>query len=54
MEQVGISCGHLENITAIRYILWPFGDLKAVWHISPLFGILCYEKSGNPEQESLL
>jgi hypothetical protein len=29
-------------------ILWPFGNLVAVWHVSPRFGILLKEKSGNP------
>jgi hypothetical protein len=32
----------------IWYILWPFGDLEAIWYIFPRFGILCPEKSGNP------
>jgi hypothetical protein len=48
MEKVGIFCGHLEYTTAIRYILWPFGNLVAIWYIFPHFGILCQEKSGNP------
>jgi hypothetical protein len=37
---------HLEYITTIWYILWPFGFLAAIWY--PRFGILCHEKSGNP------
>jgi hypothetical protein len=48
MEKVGIFFGHLEFIEAIRYILWPFGNLVAIWYNSPPFGILCQEKSGNP------
>jgi hypothetical protein len=39
------------------YILWPFGtflwrfgNLVAIWYIPPpRFGILCLEKSGNPD-----
>jgi hypothetical protein len=46
----------LEYITAIWYILlpfglpilWPFGNLEAIWYVFPRFGILCQEKSGNP------
>jgi hypothetical protein len=30
------------------YILWPFGNLAAIWYIFPRFGILCQEKSGDP------
>jgi hypothetical protein len=33
---------------AIWYILWPFGNLVAIWHIFPRFGMLCREKSGSP------
>jgi hypothetical protein len=29
-------------------ILRPFGNLVAIWYISPRFGTLCQEKSGNP------
>jgi hypothetical protein len=36
------------NICVIRYILWPFGNLPATWYITPRFGKLCQEKSGNP------
>jgi hypothetical protein len=38
MEQVG---------SAIWYILWPFGNLLAIWYIFPCFGILFQEKSGS-------
>jgi hypothetical protein len=49
--------GHLEYIAAIWYILWPFG-IHILWpfgnsvvirYTFPRFGILCHEKSGNPE-----
>jgi hypothetical protein len=39
----------LEYITAIWYILRPFGSLVAIWYIFPHFGIVCQEKSGNPD-----
>jgi hypothetical protein len=48
MEKVGIFYGRLEYITAIWYILWPFGNLVAIWDSFPRFGILCQEQSGNP------
>jgi hypothetical protein len=47
MEKVGIFFDHLEYITAIWYILWPFGNLVAIWYIFPRSGILSLEKSGN-------
>jgi hypothetical protein len=48
MKTVGNFYGHLEYITAIWYILWQIGNLFAIWYISPRFGILIKEKSGNP------
>jgi hypothetical protein len=33
---------------AIRNILRPFDNLVAIWYISPRFGKLNKEKSGNP------
>jgi hypothetical protein len=48
MEDVGVFHGHLEYFTAIRYILWPFGNFVVIWYNFPRFGILCREKSGNP------
>jgi hypothetical protein len=48
MEKVGIFFCHLEYITAIWYILWPIGNLVAIWYTFPRFGILCREKSGTP------
>jgi hypothetical protein len=40
---------------AIWYNLWPFG-MYSVWSfgIFPLFGILCQEKSGNPDDHALI
>jgi hypothetical protein len=48
MEKVGLFYGHLEYIMAFWYILWPFGNLVAIWYIFHLFSILSREKSGNP------
>jgi hypothetical protein len=48
MENIDIFYGRSEYITAIWYILWPLGNLVAVWYSFPRFGILCQEKSGNP------
>jgi hypothetical protein len=48
MENVGIVYGHLEHITDIWYIVWPFGNLVAIWYIFPHSGTLCQEKYGNP------
>jgi hypothetical protein len=45
MEKVGIFLDHW-------YILWPFGNLVAIWDFSPHFGILCQEKSGNSNQQA--
>jgi hypothetical protein len=55
-KKVGIFYGQLEYITAFWYILWPFGNLVAIWYNSFHFGISNEEKSGNPderERESL-
>jgi hypothetical protein len=47
---VGIFYDHiLEYITAIWYILWPFGNLVAIGYISLRFGTLNKGKSGNPD-----
>jgi hypothetical protein len=48
MENAGIFYGHLEYITVIWYILWPFLYFVVIWYIFPRFGILCQENSGNP------
>jgi hypothetical protein len=47
LEMVGIFYRHLEYNTAIWYILWPFGNLAAIWYIFPRFGTFCQENSGN-------
>jgi hypothetical protein len=49
MENIGIFYGNLEYFTTIRYILRPFGKVVLIWYISPRFGILCQEISGNPQ-----
>jgi hypothetical protein len=36
--------------SAIWYIVWPIGYLVVFWYIFSRFGILFYEKSGNPGQ----
>jgi hypothetical protein len=47
-EIAGIFYGHLEYFTVMRYIIWPLGNVVVIWYISPRFGKLCQEKSGNP------
>jgi hypothetical protein len=49
MAKVVIFYGYLEHITAILYILWPFGNLVTIWYIFHRFGQLCKEKSGKPD-----
>jgi hypothetical protein len=54
MEKVGKLCiwpFGIWYISAIGYFLMPFGNLVAIWYISPRIGILCREKSGNPAQQ---
>jgi hypothetical protein len=41
---IGIHIVH----SVIWYILWPFGNYGVVLVYLPSFGILYYEKSGNP------
>jgi hypothetical protein len=50
-ENIGTFYAPLEYITAMWYILCPFGNLVAIWHIFPRFGILYREKSGNPDSD---
>jgi hypothetical protein len=62
-EKIGTLYGHLEYITAIWYILLPFGNLAfcyillpfgnlvGFWCIPPPCAILCREISGNPGQD---
>jgi hypothetical protein len=49
---MAIYYGCLEYFTDIWYIFWPFGNLVATWDSFPRFGLLCQEKSGNPEQNA--
>jgi hypothetical protein len=49
MENVGTIYVHLEYFTAIWYILLQFGNAVVIWYIFPRIGILCHEKSGNPD-----
>jgi hypothetical protein len=51
IENAGLFYGHLEYFTVIWYIKRPFGNVVVIWHISPHFGILCQEKSGNPGRQ---
>jgi hypothetical protein len=44
MENFGIVYGHLEFITAIWYISWPFGNLVAIWYFSPVF-VYCVKRN---------
>jgi hypothetical protein len=43
MEDVGILNGHLVNITAMWYILWPVGILYSVYICFPIL-ICCTNK----------
>jgi hypothetical protein len=36
------------------HILCPFGNLVAIWHIFPRFGMFYQEKSGNPGLHAFL
>jgi hypothetical protein len=38
----------LVHSIAIGNILWPFGNLVAIWYVFPHLGILCQETSGKP------
>jgi hypothetical protein len=37
MEMAGIFFGYFEYNSAIWYILWPFGNLVAIWYFSPVW-----------------
>jgi hypothetical protein len=52
MENVGTFYANSENIMAIWYIIWSFGNFVEIFYIFHRFGILCQEKSGNPELQS--
>jgi hypothetical protein len=53
MENVGIFCSHLEYFTVIWYNVWSFGNIVSMWYIFHRLGILCHEKSGNPDVAQL-
>jgi hypothetical protein len=44
MEKIGIFNSHLEYIMNIWYILWPFGNLMAIWYIFPIL-VYCVKKN---------
>jgi hypothetical protein len=48
MENLGIFYDHLVYFRPIGSILWSFGIFVVIWYISPHFGILYQDKSGNP------
>jgi hypothetical protein len=48
MAKFGIVYGHLEYITVIRYILWPLGNLAAIWYIFPPFWYIVSRKIWQP------
>jgi hypothetical protein len=51
MEKADIFFVYLEYIKAILINLWPLGNSVAIRYIFPSFGILCQEKSGNPDKK---
>jgi hypothetical protein len=54
METLGLFYDRFAYFTAIGNILWPFGIFCGHLVLSPCFGILYQEKSGNPVSESCL
>jgi hypothetical protein len=52
MDNVGIFYGHLEYLTAMWYISWPFGTFFRHFNIFSRFGMFYQEKSGNPSSPS--
>jgi hypothetical protein len=44
LEKIGIFFGHLEYITGILYILWPFGNSVAIWYFSSVL-VYCVTKN---------
>jgi hypothetical protein len=44
MEKVGIFYARLEYIAAVRYILWPFGNLVVIQYIYPVL-VYCGKKN---------
>jgi hypothetical protein len=49
MGNVGIFCGHLVHIPPFWYTYF-----VVIWHIFHCFGILCQEKSGNPDADATI
>jgi hypothetical protein len=49
MEKAVIFYGHSEYFTVIWNNFWPFGNVVVIWYSFRRFGILCQEKSGNPD-----
>jgi hypothetical protein len=45
MKQIGRFNGHLENITDIRYILWPFGYVVVIWYVFIHVLVYCVKKN---------
>jgi hypothetical protein len=48
MENAGIFYGHLEHLTVILYILWPFGNVVVIWYIFPRFWKVASRKIWQP------
>jgi hypothetical protein len=46
----GIFCGHLAYFVVIWHILWSFGIFHGYFVYFSRFGVLHYEKSGNPSE----
>jgi hypothetical protein len=44
MENAGIFYGHLEYFKVVWYILWPFGNVVAIWY-SSLVLVSCIKKN---------
>jgi hypothetical protein len=42
-----------EYFSAVWYT-WQIGNVMVMWFIFPRFGILCQEKSGNPDADTHL
>jgi hypothetical protein len=44
----------MEYFRAIWYMLWQFDNFVVIWYVSPRFGILYQQKSGNPVRPEML
>jgi hypothetical protein len=51
MEKVGIFYCYFEYITAIWYMLWPFGNLATIWYIFRPFWYIVSRKCWQPWPE---